>query len=190
MYISLCVCVWIETSLCIDVSMFAAIWPGRAWAGLMRVQALWNMSHWMVLNLVETWGKRMKNVWVYSVYPQKTGIWLDLTYETGGINTYIYIYTFVCFQQILGGHLKVTARAVMELLSCWFKIVGGWSWPKSLIPIEYSRVLPVFSDVRSSLQLFELSEVRFFLMFVTVKQTILDSTGCCPFTTRLSGRTC
>ena len=29
---------------------------------------------------------------VYSVYPQKTGIWLDLTYETGGINTYIYIY--------------------------------------------------------------------------------------------------
>ena len=128
---------------------------------------------------------------VYSVYPQKTGIWLDLTYETGGINTYIYIYTyFVCFQQILGGHLKVTARAVMELLSCWFKIVGGWSWPKSLIPIEYSRVLPVFSDVRSSLQLFELSEVRFFLMFVTVKQTILDSTGCCPFTTRLSGRTC
>lgn len=136
------------------------------------------------------WFQTDEKCGVYSVYPQKTGIWLDLTYETGGINTYIYIHMFVCFQQILGGHLKVTARAVMELLSCWFKIVGGWSWPRSLIPIEYSRVLPVFSDVRSSLQLFELSEVRFFLMFVTVKQTILDSTGCCPFTTRLSGRTC
>ena len=165
--------------------MFAAIWPGRAWAGLMRVQALWKMSHWMVSNGWKMWS-------LFSL-PTKNGhmTWSDLwNWWYQYLYIYIYIHMFVCFQQILGGHLKVTARAVMELLSCWFKIVGGWSWPRSLIPIEYSRVLPVFSDVRSSLQLFELSEVRFFLMFVTVKQTILDSTGCCPFTTRLSGRTC
>ena len=177
--------------LCVDWNIFV-YWCIHVCSYLTRQGLGWlDASAGTVENVPLDGFKRMKNVEFIQFTHKKRAY--DLIWPMKlvvSIPTYIYIHMFVCFQQILGGHLKVAARAVMELLSCWFKIVGGWSWPRSLIPIEYSRVLPVFSDVRSSLQLFELSEVRFFLMFVTVKQTILDSTGCCPFTTRLSGRTC